>query len=325
MKKMSFLLVCILIASGVYATGSSESATGGSGSVDDFPSQPINVIVPFAAGGGMDTTARKLGTLSAKHLGVPLVVVNRTGGGGSIGVTEGSRADADGYTVLFTDIGTLSSVPLTQQVTYSIDSFDGISGLNINYVIIAVNAASPYRTVNDLVKSGTRIRYATVGTGSILHMAMASLFKAAGTQATNIPFQSTAESVAAVMGNHVEAAAAHPNLVQAGLADGTLRIIGVFAERRIASMPEVPTVKEAGYDITLGIYNLILVPKGVPENRRAKLTEGFLAMLNDPEMVRDATNRSLELFTVDGNELMTIARQDVEATKLILKDMGMGR
>lgn len=318
MKTTVLVLAFCLVMTMAFSAGTTEQTT-----VDKFPDRPITVIVPFAAGGGMDTTARKLASLSQQYLGVPLAIVNRTGGSGSIGVTEGSRAEADGYTVLFTDNGTVTSIPLTMAVTYTLDNFDAVSGLNINYIIIAVNSKSPYKTVADLVNAKTRIRYATVGTGSFLHMAMSTLFKTAGTDATNIPFQSTAESVAAVMGGHIEAAAAHPNLVQAGLADGSLRIIGVFSDERIPTMPEVPTLKESGYDISLGVYNLILVPKGVPANRLEILRKGFIAMLNDPEMVKDAKNRSLELYPVEGNKLMERTGLEAKTVKTVLNDMGL--
>jgi tripartite-type tricarboxylate transporter receptor subunit TctC len=99
----------------------------------------------------------------------------------------------------------------------------------------------------------------------------------------------------------------------------------VFAEKRLASLPDVPTVKESGYDITLGTYNLVLVPKGVPENRLALLRRGFIEMLNDPEMVKDAANRSLQLFPLDGDALMTTAKKDADATKDVLKDLGLAK
>ncbi len=157
----------------------------------------------------------------------------------------------------------------------------------------------------------------------MLHLAMASLFKASGTRATNIPFQSSAESVAAVMGNHVEAAATHPNLVQAGLADGSLRILGVFSDARIPSMPNVPTIAEAGYDISLSVYNVILVPAGVPDERLAVLRKAFVAMLNDPEMVKDASNRMIELYPKDGDLLLAAARRDTVLIREVMKELGL--
>jgi len=158
---------------------------------ETFPSQPITVVVPFGAGGGIDTTARAMAQLSNQYLGVPMVVVNRTGGAGTIALTEVSRAAADGYTLIIADSGTLHGVPLMQSVDYSLDDFVAISGVNLNDVILITRADSPYQSVSDLARATERIRYGTVGAGSVLHALATAFVGQTGIQATNVPFAST--------------------------------------------------------------------------------------------------------------------------------------
>lgn len=311
------VLTMLFVAAMVFAEGSAE-ADGA-----DYPTGPITLLVPFRAGGGMDTTARTLSTISQDYLGVPLVVVNRTGASGTIAVTEGSNAEADGYTLLMGDVGTLVALPLTQEVDYSVSDFEVVSGVNVNDVILVVHSDSQYQSVEDLANATERVRYGTVGRGSILHALATAFFNEVGVESTNVPFGSTADTVTAVLGKSIDVGVAHPNQARTGLADGTLRAIGVFSNERVAALPDVPTMPEFGYDIALQVYNVLLVPAGVPADRLEFLRDAFVQMLNDPVVQNNAASRSLVLWPVSGTTAGPQLVADNERIEQIFTDIGV--
>jgi putative tricarboxylic transport membrane protein len=293
--KKTFLLFLLLSLFGTYL-----SANGVMDNDKAYPSETITIIVPFKAGGGMDTTARTLASVSQEHLGVPVVVVNRTGGSGTIAASEASRKEADGYTVFMVDIGTMGVAPLSQDLDYSLDDFDFISGINVNDIILISKSDSPYQSIDDLAKSTERIRYGTTGVGGILHSVASSFVEESGLNATNVPFGSTADTVTAVLGGHIEIGVAHPNQARSGIADGTLKVLGAFSDERVKSLPDVPTMKELGYDIAVQVSNFCLIPKGADPEVLEVLRKGFVDMLNDPVVKENAANRNLVLWPEDG-------------------------
>lgn len=299
----------------LFASGQAEMA--------EYPSEAITLIVPFGAGGGMDTTARAMAQISDEYLGVPLVVVNRTGGSGTIAVTEASRAEADGYTLLVADTGTLHAVPLMQEVEYSLDDFDVVSGVNLNDVILITRTDSAYETVSDLANATERVRYGTVGAGSVLHALATAFVDQTGINATNVPFGSTAETVTAVLSGIIDVGVGHPNQARTGLADGTLRAIGVFSDQRIAALPNVPTMREEGYDLSLQVYNVLLAPAGIPADRLAILREAFVGILSDPFMQENAAGRNLVLYAESGEVVGPKLTQDASLTEDLFRELGL--
>jgi len=296
--KKTFLLILLLSLFGtlLFANGAMDNEK-------TFPSETITIIVPFKAGGGMDTTARTLASVSQEHLGVPVVVVNRTGGSGTIAASEASRKEADGYTVFMVDIGTMGVTPLSLDVDYSLDDFDFISGVNVNDIILISKSDSPYQSIDDLKKSTERIRYGTTGVGGILHSVATSFIDESGLDATNVPFGSTADTVTAVLGGHIEIGVAHPNQARSGIKDGTLKVLAAFSGERVKSLPEIPTMKELGYDISVQVSNFFLIPKGADPQVLEVLRKGFVDMLNDPVVEENAANRNLVLWPIAGSDL----------------------
>lgn len=320
MKKGIVSRILVLL---VYSLAASFVGASGAGEVSDFPNQTITVIVPFGAGGGMDTTARAMAQLSNEYLGVPMSVVNRVGGAGTIALTEAARADADGYTLVIADTGTLHAVPLTQNVQYSLDDFEVVSGINLNDVILITPIDSPYETVADLANATERVRYGTVGAGSVLHALATAFVDQAGISATNVPFASTAETVTAVLSGVIDVGVAHPNQARTGLADGTLRAIGVFSDERVEALPDVPTMRESGFDLSLQVYNVLLAPAGIPADRLEILREAFVGILSDQFMQDNASGRNLVLYPESGVTVGPKLLDDGELTEALFRDLGV--
>ena len=317
MKSFRLLVVALLV---VVVAATSFAAGAGE---EEFPSEAVTVIVPYRAGGGMDTTARTMASVSEEYLGVPLVVVNRTGGAGTIATVEASRAEPDGYTLLMVDIGVLAVTPLTQDVQYALSDFDAVSGVNVNDIILVVPADSPYQTADDLAEADERVRYGTTGRGSILHAIATAFIDQTGIEATNVPFGSTADTVNAVLGGNIDVGVAHPNQARTGLADGTLRAIGVFSNERVEALPDVPTMVEQGYPIAQQLYNVVLGPAGVPEDRLEVLREAFVGMLNDPVVTGNAANRNLVLWPESGETVGPQLLTDAAAIAQTFRELGV--
>ncbi len=314
MRRLSAMIVVLLCISGMlFAAGDQETGS------ESFPDKAVTVIIPYKAGGGMDTTARALAAISKEHLGVPLVIVNRTGGAATIAASEAYKADPDGYTLFLVDIGAMGVTPLKQEVDYSIDGFDFICGINVNDIILVTRSDSDYKDLDDLINTKERIRYGTTGAGSILHGVASSFIDEVGINATNIPFSSTTDTVTAVLGGHIEIGVAHPNQARSGLADGSLRVLGVFSAERVKSLPDVPTMKELGFDITVQVSNFLLAPKGVDEAKLTILRDAFVAMLNAPALLENAKNRNLVLWDAKGDEAKDIILANIELFKTIFK------
>jgi tripartite-type tricarboxylate transporter receptor subunit TctC len=139
-------------------------------------------------------------------------------------------------------------------------------------------------------------------------------------QATNIPFNSTSDTVTAVLGNHIEIGVVHPNQARSGLMDGTLRALAVFSDKRVKSLPDVPTMKELGYDISVQVSNFLLVPKGVDEAKLTILRNAFVGMLNDPAVLENAKNRNLVLWDAKGTDAEDIILSNIATLESVFSD-----
>lgn len=269
-----------------------------------FPSRPITLVIPFPPGGATDTQFRALANAASKELGQPIVVSNRAGVGGTLGpVTMARTAAPDGYTVAVLP-GTLYRLPhLLKSADWDpTKDFTYIVGLTAYSFAITVAAESPWKTVPDMLAAAKakpdQYSYGTVGTGSTGHIASSRLLKAAGVSMNFVPFKGAAEQQLALIGGHIDMVGDAGWGVQAKA--GKIRPLALMAEKRAKNWPDVPTLKELGYDIvalsTLGIGG----PKGMDPAvvkllhdafRKASKDQAFLEILdmeNQPELYMDS-------------------------------------
>jgi tripartite-type tricarboxylate transporter receptor subunit TctC len=253
-----------------------------------YPSKPVTLIVPWPAGGSTDIYFRKLGEITARHLGQPLVIENRPGGSGMNGpATMAKTARPDGYTISQLAI-TAFRVPHMQKVDWDpIRDFTYIIGLAGYTFGIVVKADSPFKTFQDLIAYARanpgKLSYATPGTGTSLHLAMEEIAAKAGVQLLHVPFKGYGDGAIALMGGHV--------MVQVD-STGWAKQVDAGAQRLLATLGDkrtrwnAPTVKELGVDTVSNSPFGLVGPKGMPGDVVKVLHDAFKKSLDDPEYLK---------------------------------------
>lgn len=255
------------------------SATlAGPAAAQGYPTKPIELILPAASGGTTDTAVRLMAGRWQEFLGQPIVVVNVPGAGGAVGANRVAKAKPDGYTLMGAFDSLIVALPFVQKsVEYDLESFDYLTGFGLGAVYFSVRSETPYRTIRDFVEDAKRSEgkknYASYGIGVITHFAAERLWSLTGVKMGYAPYKSSPESVFALMSGSVDLA------VTAGAGPAgknpKVRILAVAGEQRRPDYPDVPTLKESGYPVTLDFISGVLAPKGLPPDVRAKLLDAF--------------------------------------------------
>ena len=243
-----------------------------------YPDRPITLIVPWAAGGGTDATARIIGTLLEKELGQPVNVVNRTGGSGVVGHSAIASAAPDGYTigVLTVEIGMMHWQGLTELTG---TSYTPIGLVNVDPAGLSVAADSPYKTANDLIAaikaSPGKLKASGTGQGGIWHLALAGMLRDLKIDPASVPWvpsNGAAPGLQDMVAGGVQIAPVSPPEARSLIDAGKVRLLAVMADKPIAMYPNVPTLKAAtGSGWTLGVWRGIGAPKNIPAEAKDKL------------------------------------------------------
>jgi tripartite-type tricarboxylate transporter receptor subunit TctC len=270
----------LVVALAVFAVAGSAMAA--------YPDKPIQLIVPYAAGGSTDVLARAIATVAPKHFPQPVVVVNKPGGGAIPGRLEVVKSRPDGYTLLFGyGSGEDYVVPHQRPLPYDVfKDFEPVCRLSVHSVVLAAPTNSPYKTLADLVKAGkSKDMIASVSTkGGIVDITFLLFAKAAGIKVTTVPGAGGADAITALVGGHVDFGGGHPSEVLPHFKAGRLRGLAVAFEKRDPAVAEVPTFKEGGYDIvTAGSVKGVAVPKATPKEIVSYLEKKFKEIADDPD------------------------------------------
>jgi tripartite-type tricarboxylate transporter receptor subunit TctC len=254
----------------------------------DYPTKPIELIVPWPAGGRTGLIARLYAAVASRHLGQQMVVVNKPGGGGAVGTTFVAQAPADGYTLLAATVGGNVMRPLTASVPYTYDSFAPIGQITASTLVLAARSDRPWKGLTDLVADAKRrpspITFSTVF-GVVPHVAMEAFAERAGIALKIVPQAGDAPGVTAVLGGHVDMIIAAPGPLLPHIKAGSLRALTTFNDARDPVLADVPTAKEQGYPIVATPWTGIVAPKGTAAEALAKLRATFAGVLADPEFV----------------------------------------
>jgi len=251
-----------------------------------YPARPVNILVSFAPGGVMDISTRAIAARAEKFLGQPFVISNNGGGGGAVAAAIVSTEKADGYNLLACTSTTLVRIPQYRTVPYSLNDFVPIMQHASTESGIAVRTDSPFKTLKDLVeyarKNPRKVTYSTLGIGSPMHLAMEYIAKQEGIVWTHVPYQGSMPSVTALLGGHVTATSSSTEW-KPFVQEGKLRLLATQGLRRMKDFPNVPTMKELGYDFYNDTTFLVVAPKGTPLEIVKKLEDAFHKAFNDPE------------------------------------------
>ena len=253
-----------------------------------YPSKPITVIVPFAAGGPTDVVARLVGEHMGRTLGTTFVVENIGGAGGSIGMTRAALAQPDGYTIAVGNMGTQSAAPaLYPNLKYDpAKSFAQIGIVNYTPQAVVSKKALATTTLKDFIAyvkgKGTAISYGHAGVGSISHVAGLVFNAKFGLTPNMIPYRGTGPVLTDLVAGQIDYTVDQSLNVIPQIKAGTIRVYAIAAPQRLSSLPDVPTTKEAGEDFIFSAWNAMVAPKDVPKEVVDKLSAALSKALDDP-------------------------------------------
>lgn len=262
--------------------------SGGGAAAQRFPSGEVRILVGYAPGGGTDGTARVLATRLQARLGVPILVENRPGALGQIAGQYVSRQPGDGKTLLVTSSSPILAAPHLQPLFNPVKELAPVSLLTRVPGVLVVPASSPLKSVSDVVaaakKDPGKLSYSTSGNGSMNHLAAEMLQKMAGVSMIHVPYSGSAPSLTALLGRHVTMSFAAVQSVMPHIRAGELRALGVDTVERSQVLPDVPSIREAGFP-EYGMSNWIGVfaPLATPADLVAQIRGAFIDALKTPE------------------------------------------
>ncbi|WP_266082325.1 Bug family tripartite tricarboxylate transporter substrate binding protein [Haladaptatus caseinilyticus] len=248
------------------------------GNSEEFPSEKIEMIVPWSAGGGTDRTGRKLAELAGNEMDTSFYVTNKTGGSGSVGFNAIANAKPDGYTVGVTtvEICTISHLGIAD---VSPNGLKPVMQYNFDPASLTVPEKAPYDSLDGFVKYAKKnpgkIRISNSGTGAIWHLSAAGFAQQAGIDVKHAGYDGGSPATKAVLNGEVEATTASAAEVASQVKDGPLKILSVFGNERVSIFPNVPTLKEQGYDFTMGAWRGLTVPNETPDDRIKQLHDTY--------------------------------------------------
>ncbi len=277
-------------------------ATSASVYAQTFPNKPIELVVPYPAGGGTDVLARAFSVAAAKHFSQPLIVVNKPGAAGAIGWAEVLNGKEPGYKValLATDLMVQPNMGYTK-ITYQ--DFTPIARLNYDPAAITVRADAPWKTVDEFLaaaKSG-EFRIGNGGNGSTWHLAAAAVEEKTGAKFNHIPFSGANPAALSLLGGHIEAITVSAAEVSNYVAAGKLRVLAVMSDARIKGFEDVPTLKERGLDIEVGTWRGLAVPKGTPQETVAILRAATAKTMQEPSIRETLDKQNMGYAYADGD------------------------
>ena len=295
-----------------------------------YPSKPLKLVVPYAAGGSTDQLARAIAEPLGRALGQPVVVENKPGGNTIIGADAVAKAAADGHTLFMGSSASLAVNPLLySKLPYDPKAdFAGVSMLAASPLVMVVPAEVAATTVKEFVdlaraKPGA-LNYASVGNGNPLHLA-GELFKvASGIEMTHVPYSGSAPALTALIGNQVQVMFDVVLTSNPHIKSGKLRALALTGSSRLALLPGVPTIAESGYPgYEAGIWFAMVVPKATPAAIVVRLNAEVVKILKQPEMKARFDGLALELIPGAADEVASYtAREQVRWAKLI-RDKGI--
>ena len=288
---------------------------------DTFPgARPIQFIVLFPAGTSADVTARVLAEGMGRRLGTQIVVVNRPGGGGAVGFKYAVQQVPDGHHMVWSS-NAISTTYHTGTLPFDYQSFLPVARVQIETPLLFVRSEAPWKTLRDILQQAKAkpgaLTIGNSGFGSHTHLSSVWLFKAAGYQVVDVPFNA-AQVVPSLLGGHVDAVVQLPGALAGLLQAGSVRALVAMSGTRDRFFPDVPTAREQGMDISAELWRGVVVPKGTPARVIARLEDAIRVTVTSPEFTR-ATAKLLVVpaFLPAGEFGRAIAREDAEIGRTV--------
>jgi len=293
-----------------------------------YPDRPMTMLAGYPPGGLVDVVARLVAEGMKGKYPAGLNVVNRPGAAGSLAVAEVTRAKPDGYTIVLSPQSALVIAAQMQDLSYKTpDDYDPVVNLVAYYPMIAVRTESPYNTAQDLVadakaKPGA-IRVGSPGEGTSSHLNLEEFMRVTGTKMTHVPFQGWGQSSPALLGGHIEAVVAQPGELKGQVDGKRMRVLVNFTPKRHPVFPDVPTAKELGWDVSNGVWYMLLAPKGTPAPVMRHIHDAAKAAIQDPKFTADMNGRGIDVDYRPGEALRADLWREYKLHTDILRRVGM--
>jgi tripartite-type tricarboxylate transporter receptor subunit TctC len=317
-------------ALGVGATVGTAGVTGVAGRQSEFPSGEIKLVVPWAAGGGTDRTARKLASMAEQQSDASYFVTNVTGGSGSAGFRRVANAEADGTTVgvLTVEVSTISHLGISNVRP---KDFAPVMQYNFDPASLTVHQDAPYDTVEGFVKhvknNSGQLAFSNSGIGAIWHLSAAMFAEEAGIgdKVKHVGYDGGAPAAKAVASGEVDATATSAAEVAPLVKDGPLKILGVMGEDRVSIFPETKTVQEQGYEVKSGAWRGLGVPAETPEKRVGALNEVFKSVYDSKDFEKFMENNGFGMVYRNSEEYGEFMTAEYDRFGDLIENLAIGR
>ncbi len=295
-------------------------------SQDVFPSRPITYINPTPAGTSPDLACRLICKEAEKFLGQPIVTLNKPGASHTIGIAAIATSRPDGYTIGYTGHPGMFVIPLTGKVPYHpVKDLKQIVQFGYMNVAVTIKGDSPFKGLEDVIlyarQNPNKLTYGSAGTGSMGHLAMELIAKKEGVKFTHIPFKGSPETQAALLGGHILVGTGDFNypLLEAG----QIRLLFLIAESRSADYPQVPIVRDLGYDFPAPTFLNVAGPKGIPEEIVKKLEDTFTKAMKEPAFIKGMKDLRFATPYRNSKDLTDYVAHNYDAFGKLLKEIGL--
>ena len=325
-RRFTLGLAALILAGGLSLPGSSWAQAGVA-----YPDKPIVLIVPFPPGGVADTVARPVAEALSRELRQTVIVENKVGAGGALGIGAAARAPADGYTLLLS-LSSISILPeadaiLARKPAYSLKQFTPIARFTADPTVLVVRADAPWKSlaefVADLKKKPGTYNYGSSGNYGTMHVPMEMLKASAGFRMVHIPYTGAGPAVLALIGGQVDAVASGPSTVLQQIKAGKLRALAHWGDKPLAALPDLPSLKQAGYPVQFAQWSALFAPAGTSDAVLHRLRSAARKVATDPQVVATIQRAGSPLEYLDAPEFQTYwdadARQMTEAVRQIGK------
>ena len=295
-----------------------------------YPSKPITLVVPFPPGGVADIVARPAADALGRVLGAPVVIENKAGAGGGIGMAYVAKAKPDGYTLLLA-LSSISILPEADKIIgrppmYQLDQLVPIARLTADPTVLAVRADSPWKTLQEFVadakKRPAAISYGSSGNYGTMHVPMEMFAADAGIKMLHVPYTGAGPAVVGLLGGNIDAVASGPSTVIQHVKAGTVRVLASWGDHRLASLPDVPTLSESVFNAVFFQWSGLFAPAGTPAPVLAKLRDAARITASDPRFVAALATVETPVQYLDAPELQRFWDADAQKLGAVVRRVG---
>ncbi len=310
-----------LLLAGAFATAAATIARA-----QDYPTRPIRVIVPYAAG-GTDQYIRVLQQDFAQALGQPVLIDSVVGGGGGIGANRVRTSAPDGYTLLFAGTAALTVVPRMQNLPFTVQDFAPVCTVVAIPLMVAARRNAPFRTVEEMVAQARAkpegLTFGSPGIGSSPHLAGEVMARAAGVKLLHVPYAGIAPAMTALLAGDIDLVVGAPGIVMPTVESHGILPLAQTGARRIAALPDLTTLKEKGLDVDLVTRFAFFAPKGTPEPILDRLQQVFLRAAAAPSYAEAMRRAYNDVLLQDRAELAAALAEEDRMSERLVRELGL--